>query len=752
MLLEGACSRSPSYYLDKGDKLYAKAAYADAALNYRKAIQKDGSFGPAYYQLGLSELRLGKTSDAYQALSRAADLLPNREDVKLTLGGLAIAAYVADRRRPEVLRKKVDTIADQLLAKNAKSYDGLRFKGHLAAAGQNVVEAEDYYRRANEVKPLQSEVVMAWTQVMLGDGHVQQGEDLASQFIEKNKTYLPIYDLLFRYYLQSNRPADAEKILKTRGANNPNDPAAVLELAAFYATRSRENDMQAALRRMLDDPKTFPQAHLQVGDLYLRLQRWDEALQQYNDGAQANPKDKVVYLKRVADVWLAQGKGEQANQVVDDILAQKPGDEAAKGVRASLLLTKPTPENVGKAVTLFQGLVDKNPEDAVWRFNLGRALAAKGDAEKAKVELQEAVKLRRDFIPPRLILADLSQAKRDYRTTLQYCNEILALNPRIPRVRLLHAVSLMYTGDQAQGRQELRGLEKEFPQDPEVQLELGAVELNDDKLPAAEERFRKLIAGGKGGLQATSGLVRSLMAENRADAALSLLQEDVKKAPQSSQLRLLLAATEMQAGKYDLATAEYQRLAADAPNSPQVYVALGNAYRHREDYANAVVSFRKAATLAPNDIVPQALLGECLLLSGQKSQALDVYRRALQLKPDEAGLMNATAYLMAETGGNLDEALKLAQKAVALNGQQPNFSDTLGWIYFKKDMNDSAMQVFRALTSKNPDNATFHYHFGMALLKKGDRKTAESELKDALSKKPSGDIRHDIETALAKIG
>jgi Flp pilus assembly protein TadD len=181
-------------------------------------------------------------------------------------------------------------------------------------------------------------------------------------------------------------------------------------------------------------------------------------------------------------------------------------------------------------------------------------------------------------------------------------------------------------------------------------------------------------------------------------------------------------------------------------------MVLGDAYRLHGDFPNAILYYQKAQVLAPNDPAPLALLGESFALSGQKSQALETYRRALQMKPDNAALMNATAYLMAETGGSLDEALKLAQKAVATDAQQPNFSDTLGWIYFKKDQNDIAVQTFRALTSKNPGNATFQYHFGMALLKKGDKKTAEAQLRDALSKKPSGEVRQEIETALQKIG
>ena len=79
------CGRSPSYYLAKGQELFAKQNYSEAALNYRKAIQRDARFGEAYYQLGLTELHLNKGREAYQDLSRAAALLPGRDDVKVTL-------------------------------------------------------------------------------------------------------------------------------------------------------------------------------------------------------------------------------------------------------------------------------------------------------------------------------------------------------------------------------------------------------------------------------------------------------------------------------------------------------------------------------------------------------------------------------------------------------------------------------------------------------------------------------------------
>ena len=70
----------------------------------------------------------------------------------------------------------------------------------------------------------------------------------------------------------------------------------------------------------------------------------------------------------------------------------------------------------------------------------------------------------------------------------------------------------------------------------------------------------------------------------------------------------------------------------------------------------------------------------------------------------------------------------------------------------KQNLNDTALQVFRSLTATNPDNPTFHHHFAMVLLRKGDKATAKTELQNVLAKKPSAEMRQDVEKALSQIG
>jgi predicted Zn-dependent protease len=113
--------------------------------------------------------------------------------------------------------------------------------------------------------------------------------------------------------------------------------------------------------------------------------------------------------------------------------------------------------------------------------------------------------------------------------------------------------------------------------------------------------------------------------------------------------------------------------------------------------------------------------------------------------------LNNLAYIKAEEGVDLDQALTMAQRALQKLPSAPELSDTLGWIYIKKNLSEDAVRVFHDLVGKVPDNPTFHYHYGMALLQKGDKPSAKKELEAAMSRNPSKDEAGKIRELLTKI-
>jgi len=123
----------------------------------------------------------------------------------------------------------------------------------------------------------------------------------------------------------------------------------------------------------------------------------------------------------------------------------------------------------------------------------------------------------------------------------------------------------------------------------------------------------------------------------------------------------------------------------------------------------------------------------------------------LKIEPDHPVALNNLAYIKAEEGVDLDEALTMAQRARQKLPNSPFIKDTLGWIYIKKNLSADAVNVFKDLVRDDPSNPQFHYHYGMALLQKGDKPSARKELETAIRNNPSKDDAGKIRQLLASM-
>ena len=97
------------------------------------------------------------------------------------------------------------------------------------------------------------------------------------------------------------------------------------------------------------------------------------------------------------------------------------------------------------------------------------------------------------------------------------------------------------------------------------------------------------------------------------------------------------------------------------------------------------------------------------------------YQEVLNLEPQAAVAANNLAWIYADEKQNLDEALQLAQRAAEQMVDFAEAWDTLGWVYLRKQLPLLAVEPFERAIRKAPDNATFHYHLGLALAGSGDR-------------------------------
>jgi tetratricopeptide (TPR) repeat protein len=207
LLALAACNRDPKVqaqrYLENGNKFFAKEKYKEASIMYRRALQKDLRFGEAYYRLALTDLKLQAYSDASRALQRAVELQPNNTDAKTKLADLFLVAAIQGGPQQAALIKEVQDLAGDekgLLKQNPKSFDGHRIEGQLALLRRDPAAAIDHFEVANQIQPNQPDVVMSYFQALSATKRFPEAEKLAVDFLQKEKTYASMYDLLYLEY------------------------------------------------------------------------------------------------------------------------------------------------------------------------------------------------------------------------------------------------------------------------------------------------------------------------------------------------------------------------------------------------------------------------------------------------------------------------------------------------------------------------------------------------------------------------
>lgn len=750
-----SCSKDPETvkkaYVERGNEYYKNNKFKEAAIMYRSALKKDLRFGEAYYRLGLAELKLGRYGDAVRNLRRAVELQPDNLDANAQLADIYLAAYLRDTKRQKDFVKELEQISVPLLKKDPNSFLGLRIKGYLALAAGNNEDALEAFQAANKVKPLAQETVLPLVQALTANNKFDEAEKLAYEMIAKDKSFSPVYDWLYLQYTSRNRIEDGEKIYQKKVENNPKQATYILQLAGHYFLTQRRADMEKTISRITGNLKDFPMGHAQVGDFYFRIRDVDAAVKQYEEGVKDEPEQKGLYQKRLVETLVTRNRRQEALELVSQILKDTPNDYEAVAMRASLWLQDGNKELVQNAINELNGVIVKNPENFVLRYNLGRAYVAKGDVNNALVQFQEALKYRPDYTPARIAMAQIHLSKNEFAKSLQFAEDILGYDNNNLVARMIRTSSRMGLGDLPTARGELNQILQVNPNLPDALFQLGVLNFKERKNKDAMETFLKLRKVAPNDPRGLVGQVETLVAQENYDQAIALLNDELKANPDRSFYRLAKANTSARAKRWDEAINEYKSLLAKSPRSFDVQVRLAETLRQKGDMPAAMEEYRKAKDLNPADPVAPLRLAVILETQGKQPEAKPLYEQVLKIEPDNAVALNNLAFMLAEHNMDLDLALSMAQKAKAKFPNHPEIADTLGWVYLKKNLNDNAVQIFQELVTKQESNPLFRYHLAMAHFQKGDKGAAKRELETALRSKPAPPDEKKIRELMARI-
>jgi tetratricopeptide (TPR) repeat protein len=118
------------------------------------------------------------------------------------------------------------------------------------------------------------------------------------------------------------------------------------------------------------------------------------------------------------------------------------------------------------------------------------------------------------------------------------------------------------------------------------------------------------------------------------------------------------------------------------PLTPEEHINLGVAYEKKGELDQAIKEYRLAAKKLP---IAYLYLGNAHFQKEEWADAESYYKKAIKKDPQQADAYNNLAWLYCTRGENLDQAEKLALKAIELNSsKEPTYRDTLEKVREKK--------------------------------------------------------------------
>jgi tetratricopeptide (TPR) repeat protein len=285
---------------------------------------------------------------------------------------------------------------------------------------------------------------------------------------------------------------------------------------------------------------------------------------------------------------------------------------------------------------------------------------------------------------------------------------VVSDDPRDSSARLQYAVALVNANDLATARTQLTALTRDDPKEIGGWQMLALVELRAGRLQLAEDAAKRIDAIDPTDFRGPLTVAAIRDAQKDYKGVVAVLDRRV-----SSPLPADIASG---------AFAEMATRLADA------WHEIGNDKR-------AVATLEGAHSRLPDDLNIAFSLASTYERTRAFDKAEKTFREVIESDPEHAGALNYLGYMLADRGKKLPEALKLIERALAIEPDNAAYLDSLGWAYFKLGRYSDAVGPLERAAAGAAKSSVIQDHLGDAYLKLG----RHAEAADAYERALGGD-------------
>lgn len=706
-------------YYERGVKYFELEDYRSARLELKNALTIDPQFAKARYQLALAELKLEESRNAGHEMATPAKKNLRNPDARLKLAELLFIAKRTDESR---------TLTEKILEGNKGYPDALALLAKIQLRENLTADAGKTIDRAISLEPGLARLYLIRANIFSALKDVPGEENALRKNLALEPDNPKSHRKLVNFYLRHGRPDKAMAYLEDTINTYPESPELYIKLASIYETTRKIDMAEDRFIRVTElDPDNYT-SYLLLGHFYGRRNRADDAEAAYKKALSKAHGTAVMEVKAVfAHFYFNREKYDLAEEKVDEILVEHPGYPKGNFLKARLLIKK---GKYRKALAILDNLLREQPDWVEAAYFKAVAHFELYEIRKAERTARHAMEKSKQDGRPQALMGQILLIKGEPETAEKMAADALRKNPGNFNAALVLGKTLVAQNflDKAMGH--LEQMHSYYPDDIEVMQQLGITCLALKKTEEAEKLFEKILLLQPDHVPALSYIVGNHLDRNDRNAAVARIRRQMHKAPGCGEYPLFLGQLLYEDGAYDQALGMFRRAQKLSPDSFATNFMAARALSKLGKNSEEIKAYKKRIEKKPGMVSLYIKLGALLEENGDTKGAGETYEKALEYNPEYWPAANNLACLRLKADEpDLDEALFLSMHAKSLAPENPQVSNTLGWVHHKRGSYQLASSHLHQSVLALPNNPVVRYHYALNLKGLGKSEQALAELK-----------------------
>jgi tetratricopeptide (TPR) repeat protein len=528
---------APQLYIDWANMLYdtGKPAEADAVLDrLRKQMPKSADaaimIGDYFLLKNDKDKALAEYRRGLAASSGNIEIEKRMQELYLTTNQLEEAAKLDSQLGHQAPKDPlINVLHGRLLLAQGKKQDAI-------IALQNAV------KNSPSSAPAHYHLALAYWQ----NGNLGQANSELLEALKASPGMPMVLRSLVQLNLLQNHISEAQVYAQELVQRNPADASARLLLSSIYL---REGQLHSVEEQLLAANRLAPNqanVHVQLGMLNAQEKKWKPAEQEFETAIRLAPSDLTV-VSAYADYLVSRQQTQQARALLEKYVESNPNNSPSRVMLGTLELQS---KNDSAAQSQYEQAIQIDPKNILAYLRLGGMYQARNQSDAALVQYQKALDLQPNSAALIALVGNVYLQRNDPESARKYYARALQADPDFPV-----ANANMAWVDAVEGKNldaALAMAQKAKSQVPE--------------LPAI-----------------TDVLAWVMYQRGNYTGAIPLLEDAVKKAPDSSQYHYHLGMALMAAGQKDRGRAQLQTaLQMNTPLRPAEKEQAEQALAHRD--------------------------------------------------------------------------------------------------------------------------------------------------------------------------